>query len=220
MRPIPGEKHSTDESIDWTKAMIQPCYDQAYRCPRYGPIAASGDGAEGPENSESRGQATVAALLQHILQRGRAFFLWKGVPFSDAEELESKLAVKILDQLSKGNLPGNAIAWSKKIQGTIFMDYLRAKYREKNRLGQRQDADVLANVHDAAHDHDARLRELIEEIPADSRDVVERLIDGQEWAAIAAHHQKTVDELKEAVRSIEWPEGSGLLRRRRRRRPS
>jgi DNA-directed RNA polymerase specialized sigma24 family protein len=164
--------------------------------------------------------ATVAGLLPLILRRGRAYFLSKGVPFSDVEELEGKLMFKILDQLSKCNLRGNASAWSKKIQGTIFMDYLRAKYREKRRLGQRQEADTLADVHDAAHDDDARLRELIEEIPADSRDIVERRIGGQEWAVIAAHYQKTVDELKESVRSLEWPEGSGLLRRRRRRRPS
>jgi hypothetical protein len=239
--------------------------DKAYRCPNCDePIAASGEGAEHREASESQNRqasayarmindtlggfrfteaeaaefspqvigeierrlpaflksATVAGLLPLILQRGRMYFLSQGVPLSDVEELEGKLAVKILDQLAKGNLPGNASAWSKTIQGTIFMDYLRAKYREKNRLGPRQDADFLADVLDARHDDDARLRELIEAFPADSRDIVERLVEGDDWATIAAHYEKTVDELKEAVRSLDWPEGSLLLRRRRRRRPS
>jgi DNA-directed RNA polymerase specialized sigma24 family protein len=162
--------------------------------------------------------ATVAGLLPLILQRGRMYFLSQGVPLSDVEELEGKLAVKILDQLAKGNLPGNASAWSKTIQRTLFMDYLRTKYRQKNRLGQRQDADLLADVHDAGHDDDARMRELIEDLSADSRDIVERLVEGEDWATIAAHYEKTVDELKEAVRSLDWPEGSLRLRRRRRRR--
>jgi DNA-directed RNA polymerase specialized sigma24 family protein len=243
-------------------AMIQPYDDQACRCPNCDePIVASGDGAEGRENSEARSQdasayarlinetlggfrfteaeaeefsphvvgeierrlpafltiATIAGLLPLILRRSRAFFLSQGVPLSDVSELESKLAVKVLDQLYKGNLPSNASAWSKTIQRTLFMDYLRTKYREKKRLGQRQDADVLADVHDAIHEDDARLRELIEEIPADSRDIIERRIGGQEWAAIAEQYQKTVAEVKKAVRSLEWPEGSLPLCKRRRR---
>ena len=57
--------------------------------------------------------ATIAGLLPLILRRSRAFFLSQGVPLSDVSELESKLAVKVLDQLYKGNLPSNASAWSK-----------------------------------------------------------------------------------------------------------
>src|ERR1700728_5105691 len=186
MRPIPGEKHPTDESIDWTKAMIQQCDDQAYRCPRRdGPIAASGDGVGGRENSELTGQdgaprsaysRLINETLPHILQQGRAFFLWKGVPFSDAEELESKLAVKMLDQLSRGNVPGTASAWSKKLQATIFADYLRARYRERTRLGERQDAASLADVEEPIDDEKAEsVRVFIEGLPPQERDIVERL---------------------------------------------
>jgi DNA-directed RNA polymerase specialized sigma24 family protein len=167
--------------------------------------------------------ATVADLLQLILRRSRAFFLSKGVPFSDVEELESKLAVKVLVQFSKGNVPANASAWSKKVQATLFADYLRARYRERNRLGERQDAASLADVEDPIEDpiDDEKAKSLwafIEGLPPQERDIVERRQAGEKWADIAAYYQKTVKELKEAVQSLEWPEGSLPLRRRRRRR--
>jgi DNA-directed RNA polymerase specialized sigma24 family protein len=163
--------------------------------------------------------ATVADLLQLILRRSRAFFLSKGAPFSDVEELESKLAVKVLDQFSKGNIPANASAWGKKLQATLFADYLRARYRERNRLGERQDAASLAEVHDPSNDEKAKsLWTFIEGLPSQERNIVERLQSGEKWADIAAHYQKTVEELKEAVYSLKWPEGRLPLRKRRRRR--
>lgn len=168
---------------------------------------------------EFLGAATVADLLQLILRRSRAFFLSKGAPFSDVEDLESMLAVKFLDQFSKGNVSANASAWSKKLQVTIFADYLRAKYRAKNRLGERQDAASLAEVQDPSYDEKAKsLWTFIEGLPSEERDIVERLQAGEKWADIAAHYQKTVEELKEAVYSLKWPEGRLPLRKRRRRR--
>jgi hypothetical protein len=168
---------------------------------------------------EFLGAATVADLLQLILRRSRAFFLSKGAPFSDVEDLESMLAVKVLDQFSKGNVPANASAWSKKLQVTIFADYLRAKYRAKNRLGERQDAASLAEVQDPSYDEKAKsLWTFIEGLPSEERDIVERLQAGEKWADIAAHYQKTVEELKEAVYSLKWPEGRLPLRKSRRRR--
>jgi DNA-directed RNA polymerase specialized sigma24 family protein len=168
--------------------------------------------------------ATVADLLQPILRRSRAFFLSKGVPFWDVEELESKLAVKVLEHLSKGNVPANASAWSKKVQATLFADYLRARYRAKKWFGDRQDADVLADVHDPSNEETRlneekaeSLRVFIEGLPPQERDIVERLQAGDKWADIAKHYEMKVADIKKAVRSLEWPEGSLPLRKRRRR---
>ncbi len=99
------------------------------------------------------------------------------------------------------------------------MDYWRMKGREKRHLGIRQDADSLADVRDASLD-EASLKALIEDLPDPSREIVERRLEGAEWAEIAANHQKTVDEVRKAVQSIEWPEGSLPLRKRRRRKSS
>jgi DNA-directed RNA polymerase specialized sigma24 family protein len=161
--------------------------------------------------------ATLAALLPAIRRGAERFYRSQEVSFWDAEDLAGKLVVKVLDGLSKGGPTGNPGAWISRIRFTILMDFWRIKQRERNGLGIRQDAALLAEVHDASLD-EASLRLLFDELPTDLRRLLSA--ESEEGAAIAEHYQQTVDELTQAVQSLEWPEGSSPLKRRRRRRSS
>jgi DNA-directed RNA polymerase specialized sigma24 family protein len=160
---------------------------------------------------------TLMGILPLIQRRGRKFYLLMGVPFSDADELASKLVENVLHGLSKAFPRGNVGAWIATIQRHVLMDYWRMKGRERRHLGIRQDADSLADVRDVSVD-EAALQRLIEDLPAASREIVERRLEGAEWTEIAVHHQKTVNDLKKSVQSMIWPEGSLPLRKKRRRR--
>jgi len=164
-------------------------------------------------------RATLAGFLPAILRRGLSLYLSKGVPMDDALELKSELAERILAALSKGGPRANAGAWIAAIQNGVLMDYWRRKYRERKHFGTRHDVASLANHHDNSHD-EAWLRLRLQELPDSSREIIERVFAGQDWEAIAADAEKTVDELKESVQSMIWPEGSAPLRKTCRRRPS
>lgn len=160
---------------------------------------------------------TVGALLPLIQSRVRKFYLMNGVPISDAEDRAATVALKVLEGLSKNGSWGNVGAWIARIRFTVLMDYWRAIGRERSRLGNRESTDVLADVPDASSD-EASLRLLIEQVPDDLREVVEQLLEGRDWQEIAEHHQKTVAEVKKSLQSLQWPEGTAPLRKKRQRR--
>jgi hypothetical protein len=157
--------------------------------------------------------AIIAAALPQLQQRAQRYYVAKGVPYSEAEEQASAFSLKVLKTLFGEELRGNAGAWAATVKNSVFADYGRAKEREERRFGKRKRPEALVNI--ASLDEES-LSLYLEDLP--SGEIVRRLIENEKWVELAAHCQQKIDEESNPAQSIEWPEGSLPLRKRRRRR--
>jgi DNA-directed RNA polymerase specialized sigma24 family protein/ParB-like chromosome segregation protein Spo0J len=157
---------------------------------------------------------TVAALIPVLAQRARAFFLAKNVPFSDADDLSSKLSEKIWRNLFGGWPHGNAGAWVSTIRGRLLVDYIRGNSRARKHFGKRKDK-ALAHVQDESLD-ERPVNEFMEELRVRSPRVAERLAREADWAKTAAYYQKKIEDAAESVMSLEWGGQTAPLRNKRR----
>ncbi len=163
-------------------------------------------------------KAVVTAVAVPVLQeRVQRHYKAKGVPSSEAEELVGIFVLKIVKALFGEELRGNAGAWVTRVRNTVLADYGRAKQREERRFGKRKHPEALAAV--ASLDEES-LSLFLEDLSAPSRELVQRLFENAKWAELAAHCQQKLDEARTPIQSIEWPEGSLPLRKRRRRQSS
>jgi DNA-directed RNA polymerase specialized sigma24 family protein len=159
----------------------------------------------------------IAVVLPILGERALRHYAAKGVSYSEAEELASTFVLNVLKAIFGQELRGNSGAFATKIRNNILMDHWRTKEREERRFGKRKDVAALADVEDASLD-EASLRFVIDGLPPQSREIVQRLVEDAKWAELAAHCQQKINEATNPIQSIEWPEGSLPLRKRRRRR--
>jgi len=159
----------------------------------------------------------LSALLPIIQRRARAYYLGKGVPGPDVDDLSSTLVEKILKSLFGGWPSGNLGAWVAEIRKNVCQDYWRRVQREA-RLGKRQAAAALSIHADPGARREA-LERCIRELPDETRMIVERRRAGEEWAVIAMSLGISLAEVQDMVQR-ELPGGSSPRRKRRRKRSS
>jgi DNA-directed RNA polymerase specialized sigma24 family protein len=157
--------------------------------------------------------SALTTLLPTIRERAQRFFVAKGVPLSDAEELAATLVEKVLAAIAKQPPRGNAGAFVATIRSHQLLDYWRKKRVERKYFGNRADETSLSLLH--VMDEPSRPL-FLEEFPDSQREIVERLLDGDKWKDIKAHYEPKVEELKKTLLSMEWDGLCAPLRKKRR----
>jgi hypothetical protein len=162
-------------------------------------------------------KATLNELLPLIVERGLAYFVGKGVPYCDAEELAATLGLKVVAGVSEEFPHGNVGSWIATIRFHMINDYWRKKYVEERCLGSRKCASALDEVDDGFSD-DTDLRLFIAGLPEPQREIVERLLGGDKWKDIVKEYEaRIVNEVRKTVQSMDWDGQSVPLRKTRRR---
>jgi DNA-directed RNA polymerase specialized sigma24 family protein len=159
----------------------------------------------------------IAVVLPMLQERARRHYAAKGVPYAEAEELAATFVLNVLKAIFGQELRGNSGAFVAKIRSNVLMDHWRTKERQKRRFGKRKGVTALADFEDTSLD-EASLKFVIDGLPPQSREIVQRMAEDAKWAELAAHCQQKLNEAKNPIQSIEWPEGSLPLRKKRRRR--
>jgi DNA-directed RNA polymerase specialized sigma24 family protein len=159
-------------------------------------------------------RTTLHALLPLIEKRAQGFFVAKGVPYADAEELAATLVLKVLQATAEEWPRGNVGAFVATMRLHLLYDHFRKQTVEKKWFGNRTPAMALDDVHD---DDEASRRLLLEAFPAAQQDIVARVLDGDQWKDIEADYAARANELRNTILSMEWDGQSVPLRKKRRR---
>jgi RNA polymerase sigma factor (sigma-70 family) len=158
---------------------------------------------------------TAMAVMPSVQDRAISFFRSKGIPPWDAEDLGGELGVRIVKFLS-GRWPrGNFGAWVAKTTRNLAYDYFRKVRLVRRKLGKRRSEAHLYNCPGPEETWEA-LDQDLNELPKETREIIQRRRDGQTWPQIAVDLGKSEKELRRQVQR-DWPGGCSPLSRNPRR---